>query len=97
MRGWKLGPFTTALLMLAPVVASAALLVWTRVTTVELGYQLTRSRASLTALENRRATLERVRTSLRAPERLRTIAREELNMGPPSAETLASGAGEGPK
>lgn len=91
MKRFKLGPFTGALCLLAPVVASAAFLVWTRVTTVQLGYELSRSRAALRVLEKRKANLERAKSSLEAPDRLRAIARDELQMVPPSAGTLASG------
>ncbi|MEL6183348.1 MAG: hypothetical protein AAFU79_01905 [Myxococcota bacterium] len=63
-------------------------MVWARVTTVRLGYELSRSESALRTLERKRADLERAVTTFRAPERLRQIGSEELGLVPPSAEAV---------
>ncbi|MGF1508506.1 MAG: cell division protein FtsL [Myxococcota bacterium] len=66
----------------APVVAAALLLVWTRVVTVQLGYELSRALQEHQALSRENAALELERTTLSTPERLRRLG-TRMGLGPP--------------
>lgn len=86
-RGW--GPVGRALILLAPVAASAVFLVWTRVTTLRLGYELARAQTALRALEEENRVLGTAVSALRSPERLRSMATRRFQLRPPSAEQVA--------
>ena len=79
-----------ALAFFFPVAISAVFLVWTRVTTVQLGYELARLQAALQVLEEQNRVRATEVSRLRAPLRLRTMAVERFGLRPPSAEQVAA-------
>lgn len=83
------GPIGISLALGAPLAASAVFLVWTRVTTLRLGYELARARAAVAVLEEENRVLATEVSALRSPERLRQIGRERFGLRPPSAEQVA--------
>ncbi|MBX2811114.1 MAG: cell division protein FtsL [Myxococcales bacterium] len=84
----RLGPFGTVLTFFAPVVASAVLLVWARVTAVQLGYELARTQAALQKLEEQNRVIATQVIVLRSPDRLRRIAVRRFGLKAPSAEQV---------
>ena len=85
--GPALGPIGLFLGLLAPVAASAVFLVWTRVTTLRLGYELARAQADLQTLEEENRVLTTEVSAERSPERLRRMARE-YGLRPPAREQV---------
>jgi cell division protein FtsL len=83
----RLGPLGFFALILAPVAASACFLVWTRVTTLRLGYELARLREEVERLEEKNRVLQTSVSALESPERLRELGRE-LGLRPPRAEEV---------
>lgn len=81
--GFSVGPVGIALLGVAPVTAAALFFVWTRITTVQLGYDLSEAAASHQRLleENRALRLEVA--ALRATARLERLAGEVYGLRPP--------------
>lgn len=84
----NLGPFLTTLACLVPVGASAVFLVWVRVTTVQLGYELAKTQAALQALEEQNRVISTQVSSLKSPERLRELAKERFRLSSPTAEQV---------
>ena len=86
----NVGPVGRSVVFLAPLVAAAVFYVWTRVTTVQLGYTLAKeAQRHEKLLEDNRAL--RVETSyLKRPERLESWARDRLRHGPPRPEQIVT-------
>ena len=80
----RIGPLGTSILLVGPVVVAALFFVWTHVTTVRLGYELS------SAGENHRLLVEENRTlrvevaALKAPERLKLLARRNYGLLAPT-------------
>ncbi len=88
-----LGPLGTALALVLPVVAAALFYVWTHITTVQLGYQLSEAaEAHQQLLEENRGLRVEV-AALRAPERLKELGRNKFNLLPPRTEQVVQLAG----
>lgn len=85
----RFGPFATAVALLAPVTAAAIFLVWTRVSTVCLGYELARLQTVVQTLEERNHILSTEVSALRSPDRLRAMATERFGLRPPSRQQVA--------
>ena len=86
------GPLTTALCIAAPVVAASLFYVWTRVTSVRLGYALSRSTAAQRRLLAEQDGLRLDVSALKSPARLSKIAAERGLTAPPAARILPSKA-----
>ena len=82
--GWK-GPMALTFVFSAPIVATAIFLVWTRVTTLHLGYELAELQKNLKALQEENSVLGTEVGALRSPERLQRLARR-LGFKPPVLE-----------
>ena len=82
------GPLVIAFVAVAPVTAAAVFFVWSRITTVQLGYALSNAAASHQRLleENRALRLEVA--ALRATARLERLAREVYQLGPPGPDQV---------
>lgn len=82
-----LGPLTTAVLVAVPVVAAALLYVWTQVTTVQLGYALSKAgRTHRTLLDQNRA-LRIDHAALRSPDNLQRLG-ARFSLAPPRPEQV---------
>lgn len=82
------GPVGMTLMLVSPVVAAALFYVWAEMTTVHLGYQLSRASEMHRKLleENRGLRIEVA--ALRAPERLKRIAEDRFHLEPPKTEQV---------
>ena len=81
------GPMGAALFAAAPVVAAALFFVWTRVTTVRLGYALSRETAAQRRLLAERDGLRLDVAALKSPDRLVKLAAER-GLAPPSPDRV---------
>ena len=66
------------------VVGVALLLVWVRLQAVDTGYALSAARHLAHRLEQEQRELHMEISTLTSPRRLEQVARERLNMGPPT-------------
>jgi cell division protein FtsL len=83
-----IGPLGRALILAIPVVLAALFLVWTRVTTVRLGYELSKAvEVHERLLEENRGLRVEVAT-LEAPSRLKRLARSEYGLEKPKSEQV---------
>ena len=81
-------PLVSAILVAAPIVLASLFYVWTHITTVELGYALSReSTRHKSLLEENRALRVEV-AALRAPERLERVAKTGYPLAPPAKEQI---------
>ncbi len=81
-------PLAVALLVALPVVLAALFHVWTKVTTVRLGYALSRAgNTHKRILEKNRALRVEV-AALKAPERLKELAQAHYKLAPPKSEQV---------
>ena len=87
------GPMATALCLAAPVVAAALFFVWTRVTTIRLGYALSRATESHSRLLAERASLRLDVAALKSPKRLAKLAKNR-GLAPPAPERIMPLRGE---
>ena len=83
-----LAPIITALLLVAPVVAAALFYVWTRVSTVRLGYDLSRAGEMNRRLNEENRGLRIEVASLKAPERLKQLAETQYHLAPPRTQQV---------
>lgn len=83
----RLGPLGAAVMLATPVVAAALFHVWTHVTTVHLGYQLSRADAAHAKLVESNLVLSTEVSALLAPQRLKALAKE-FQLSPPKAEQV---------
>ncbi|MCA9551510.1 MAG: cell division protein FtsL [Myxococcales bacterium] len=88
-----MGPVGTAILVAGPVVAAALFYVWTHVTTVRLGYALSKAGESHRQLleENRALRIEAA--ALKSPDRLEKLGQERYGLGAPRTEQVVRVAG----
>lgn len=77
-----------AVVLAVPCVMAALFHVWTRVTTLELGYQLAQASETHRALLEENKGLELEAAALKAPARLKKLAKERLKLAPPSREQV---------
>lgn len=89
------GPMTVALCLFSPVVAASLFFVWTRVTTVRLGYALSRSAALQARLLAERDSLRLEVAALKSPDRLAQLAAERGLTAPPSDRVISLAARSG--
>jgi cell division protein FtsL len=83
-----LGPLGTALVLVLPVAAAALFYVWTHITTVQLGYELSEAaEAHQQMLEENRGLRIEV-AALKAPERLKELGRTQYRLEPPKTEQV---------
>jgi cell division protein FtsL len=71
-------------------VAVALLLVWVRLQSVHMGYQLSAARHLAHRLEQEQRELALELATLTSPRRLEHLARERLGMGPPAPGQIVS-------
>lgn len=92
----ELGPLGQSVLIAAPIVAAALFYVWTHVTTVQLGYALSRAGEVHERLleENRGLRIENA--ALRAPDRLKKLARVRFHQKSPQATQVIRFEGANP-
>ncbi len=90
----RLGPLGFLCLVFAPVAASAVFVVWTRVTTLRLGYELARTQAALKKLDEANAELEATVATGRTPRDLTRIGRK-LGLAEPVSAQLEAPRKEG--
>ncbi len=81
------GPLSLSLCLAAPVIAAALFYVWTRVTTVRLGYALARASSTQTRLLAQRDSLRLEVATLKSPDRLAVMAAER-GLTPPSPDRI---------
>jgi cell division protein FtsL len=81
--------FAAAVGMLT-VVGVSLLLVWVRLQTVHVGYQLSTGRHLAHRLEQEQRELELEIATLTSPRRLEQLARDRLGMGPPAPGQIVS-------
>lgn len=74
LKGY-LGPLEQSVLVAAPVIAASLFYVWTQVTTVQLGYALSKASEVHEALLEENRSLRIETATLRAPDRLKKLAR----------------------
>ena len=90
-----LGPLAIAVLLAVPPTAAALFYVWTHVTTVRLGYLLSRAAENRDALVEENRALRIEISSLEAPERLARIATERFGLVPPRPDQIVRARREG--
>ena len=81
------GPIGVALLIAAPVTAAALFYVWTHITTVRLGYELSEAGEAHRALLERHRALKLDVAALKAPQRLRRLG-QSYGLGAPRPEQV---------
>lgn len=87
-RPFELGPLGTSVTVAIPVVLAALFYVWTQVTTVRLGYELSKAaKAHQRLLEENRGLRIEV-AALKAPERLQRLAKIHHGLAPPRTEQV---------
>lgn len=85
---FELGPLGTSVAVAIPVVLAALFYVWTQVTTVRLGYELSKAaKAHKNLLEENRGLRIEV-AALKAPERLERLAKIHHGLAPPRSEQV---------
>lgn len=84
----RFGPIGLAVFLMVPVGASAAFLVWARITTLRLGYELAETQSAVERLEDANRLLRSENQVERSPERLRRIATERFGLRPPRASDV---------
>ena len=87
-RRFALGPLGTAILVAAPVVAAALFYVWTHITTVRLGYAISRAGETHRKLLERNRTLRIESAALRSPDRLEKLGRDRFGLTAPRTEQV---------
>ena len=72
------------------VLAFAFIFLWSRMTAVKFGYEISKANATRSALveKNRRLTLEHAR--LKSPERIEAVAASELGLIRPTGERIVN-------
>ncbi len=75
-------------ILFAIAMGFALLFVWTRVRVIQLGYEVTRLRKETADLTEQKDHLEAEVASLRSPERLEGIAREQFGMRLPQGDEI---------
>ena len=85
------GPLAAALCVAAPVVAAALFFVWTRVTTIRLGYELAQVSAVQDRLLAENNSLRVDVAALKTPKRLAKLAEERGLHAPTSERIVAAG------
>ena len=81
----RLSPLTLTVLFISPVVAAALFNVWIHVATIHLGYELSaEARIHESLVEENRGVRVEIAT-LKSPDRLKKLATETYQMGPPKA------------
>jgi cell division protein FtsL len=84
----SLGPIGTSVAIALPVVMAALFYVWTNVTTVQLGYELSEAaQAHRVLLEENRGLRVEV-AALKAPDRLARLAKIHHELAPPQTEQV---------
>lgn len=83
-----LSPVGTAVLLIAPVVFASLFYVWTQVTTVRLGYAISKAGEIHQSLLEENRGLRIQIASLRAPDRLKGLAEKQYRLEPPRPEQV---------
>lgn len=83
-----LSPVLTAVMLAVPVVAAALFYVWTHVSTVRLGYELSAAATQHRALLEANRGLRIEVATLKSPERLERLATTKYRLAPPSAQQI---------
>lgn len=91
----RLGPITFGILLLLPVASAALFLVWTRVTTLRLGYRLDRARSAFQSLAQERDRLRFEMQVKSSPQRLVTQCGGNRGLRPPTAEQVVETRAKG--
>lgn len=87
-RKFELGPIGLSVGIAVPVVMAALFYVWTNVTTVRLGYELSEAaKVHRELLEENRGLRVEV-AALKAPDRLARLARLHHGLAPPETEQV---------
>ena|GEM_PF-6517925 len=81
----RLSPLTLSILFAMPIIAAALFNVWIHVATIQLGYALSAEAQKHEKLVEENRVLRIDIAALRSPQRLKKLARESYNMGPPKA------------
>lgn len=82
------GPTAVAFLAIAPLTAASLFFVWTRITTVQLGYRLSEAaQAHERLLEENRALRLDV-AALKGTVRLEQLAKERFHLSPPGPDQV---------
>ncbi len=88
VRRFELGPIGTSVAVALPVVMAALFYVWTNVTTVRLGYQLSEAAKTQRELSEENRGLRVEVAALKAPDRLQRLAKLQLGLAPPKTEQV---------
>ncbi len=83
-----LGPVVTAVMLAIPVVAAALFYVWTHVSTVRLGYEMSEAAKQHRALLEVNRGLRIEVAALKSPERLEKLGRTKYELAPPTAKQI---------
>ena len=87
-KKFELGPIGISVGIAVPVVMAALFYVWTNVTTVRLGYELSEAaKAHRELLEENRGLRVEV-AALKAPDRLARLAKLQHGLAPPQSEQV---------
>lgn len=78
-------PLAASVVLALPVAMAAIFFVWTRLSTVQLGYALSEAGAEHHALLETQRALRVELAALRAPERLQLLGRRDFGLGPPAS------------
>lgn len=70
------------------VLFSSLLYVWTRVRVVQQGYEVSKLSREVEELTGQKSRLESEIASLKSPQRLETVAREQLGMRQPQGDEI---------
>ncbi len=84
----ELGPIGTSVAVSVPVVMAALFYVWTNVTTVRLGYELSEAAKLHRELSEENRGLRVEVSALKAPDRLQRLAKQDLGLSPPKTEQV---------
>jgi cell division protein FtsL len=88
MKQFQLGPIGISVALALPMVMAALFYVWTSVTTVQLGYELSEAaKVHETLLEENRGLRVEV-AALKAPDRLARLAKQNHGLAPPATEQV---------
>ena len=88
LPGPSASPVSVAFIGVAPMVAAALFFVWTRITTVQLGYVLSEAAASHQRLLEDNRVLRLEVAALRATARLERLAKEVYGLRPPGPDQV---------
>lgn len=94
LRQIEVGPLGFFVLLFGPIAASAIFLVWTRVTTLRLGYELAETQSQLQRIVKENETLRASVSALESSGRLRALAKDEFGLERPRAEQIARAEAE---